>query len=90
MVQTQRFFQGFELDLMLLLEQVLLSIKIYWGGVYAGVPARYICSIETFIEKRDRLEKQKTKIVKSGSDNEYWEWFYLQRNSEKQEELSQE
>ena len=59
-------------------------------GVYAGVPARYICSIETFIEKRDRIEKQKNKIIKSGSDDEYWDWFNLQRNGEKQEELSQE
>lgn len=67
-----------------------MLIKIYRGGVYAGVPARYICSIETFIEKRNRLERQKTKIVKSGSNDEYWGWFNLQRNGKKQEGLSQE
>ena len=54
------------------------------------MPARYICSIETFIEKRNRLERQKTKIIKIGSADEYWEWFNLQRNGKKQEELSQE
>ena len=89
MVQIQQFFLGCEMALMSLLEQVLLLIKIY-REVYAGVSARYICSIETFIEKRNRLERQKNKIVKSGSDDEYWEWFNLQRNGKKQERISQE
>lgn len=52
-----------------------MLIKIYRGD--AGAPARYICSIETFIEKRNMLEKKKAKIIKSGSDDEYWEWFNL-------------
>ena len=31
--------------------------KSIWRGVYAGVPARYVCSVEDFIEKRERYQQ---------------------------------
>ena len=58
-------------------------------GVYAGVPARYICSIEDFVAKRDRLEKEKSAIKKTGSVDECWEWFEAQRMGQNRARPSQ-
>lgn len=50
------------------------------GGVYAGVPVRYICSIEEFVKKRDKCEEMKFGVVKTDSIDEYWEWFNMVRD----------
>lgn len=50
-------------------------------GVYAGVPVRYICSVEEFVEKRDYFEQKRSRIIKTGSDDEYWECFNMLRNN---------
>lgn len=49
------------------------------GGVYAGVPARYICSIDEFINKRAeyslQIRKDKTRLSKETID-EAWKQFH--------------
>lgn len=48
-------------------------------GVYVGNPIRYICSIEEFIQKRDKYEETRKEIIKTGKADEYWEWFNKSR-----------
>ena len=55
------------------------------GGVYAGVPARYICSLEEFIEKRKNETSIETKKVKGNLTDEIVEKCWV-RFYEKQEE----
>ena len=40
-------------------------------GVYVGNPIRYICSIEEFIQKRDKYEETRKEIIKTGKADEY-------------------
>ena len=53
--------------------------KSLTSGVYAGVPARYICSLEEFAEKRKAVPKIDIIRKKSGLDEktveEYWSYF---------------
>lgn len=49
------------------------------GGVYAGIPARYICSIEEFIGKRTeyslKIRKNKSRLSQETVD-EAWKQFH--------------
>ena len=53
--------------------------KSLTSGVYAGVPAKYICSLEEFAEKRKAMPKIDIIRKKSGLDeetiDEYWSYF---------------
>lgn len=52
--------------------------KLKNGGVYAGTPAKYICSIEDFLKKRSsfslKITKNKTRLTQS-TINEAWKYF---------------
>ena len=61
----------------------LVNKSIQRGGVYAGVPARYICSLDEFIEKRKQYSKIVIEKVRNGdlSDSTVracWERFKKQ------------
>ncbi|MDO4803459.1 MAG: acyltransferase [Lachnospiraceae bacterium] len=58
--------------------------KSIGGGVYAGVPARYVCSLDDFIEKRKQIpkiqkEKEKGRISKKTVEA-YWQRFKEMEN----------
>lgn len=58
-------------------------------GVYAGVPARYICSFETFVEKRSHIpdmhiERSKENLPES-SVEAFWEMHNKERMKENDE-----
>lgn len=56
-----------------------LVSKSIGSGVYAGVPAKYICSIEEFIEKRENMSEVRIKGGRFGlseeTENACWERF---------------
>ena len=55
-------------------------------GVYAGVPARYICSFEDFLEKRRHLKDMKVEKFKGDLTEATVEAFWEQHD-EMEEEL---
>lgn len=54
------------------------------GGVYAGVPAKYVCSLENLIEKRKQYPQIEIKRGKGGLSKETVEgvWARFKENSE--------
>lgn len=68
----------------------LINKDIPDGGVYAGVPAKYICSFEEFVEKRKKyppikIKKMKNRQLSSQTEEACWQRFYEQekrRNGE--------
>lgn len=44
----------------------LVNKNLRGGGVYAGVPAHYICSLDEFLEKRDEYPEIKLEHAKNG------------------------
>lgn len=66
------------------------GFRTAWGGVYAGVPAKYICSFEEFLEKRERYpEIRLGRNGKGGLSEETvqacWDRFYQLNCSEEKE-----
>lgn len=57
----------------------LVNKSLRGEGVYAGVPARYICSLDEFIEKRKQLPQMELPRYKGGLSEEAiaacWELF---------------
>lgn len=57
----------------------LVNKSIRRGGVYAGVPAKYICSLNEFIKKRKQYPQVKITLGKGGLSQETvvaaWERF---------------
>ena len=59
----------------------LVNKSIPGGGVYGGVPARYICSLDEFLAKRRRYPKIKIQKIGKGelseeTVNACWERFH--------------
>ena len=56
--------------------------KDIWGGVYAGCPAQYICSIEEFEGKKERSEISRDRRGVSRETEEMcWQEFNLERKN---------
>lgn len=55
------------------------------GGVWAGNPVKYICSLEDFLTKRGKYVAAREQFLSIGSDEEYWEWFHSSRDTKTQE-----
>lgn len=51
------------------------------GGVWAGNPVRFICSIEEFLNKREKYVAERNAFLQDDSDKELWEWFTLTRSN---------
>lgn len=55
----------------------LVNKSLPGNGVYGGVPAKYICSFDEFVEKRKNSQKIETRRGKGGLSEEtvaaYWE-----------------
>lgn len=52
------------------------------GGVWAGNPVKYICSIEDFLNKREKYIAERSEFFNHCSHDEYWEWFELIREND--------
>lgn len=67
----------------------VVNKSISGGGVYAGTPARYICSINDFIEKRKQypdiiIDKHGKSGLSDETVNACWGRFYKQEDLQKE------
>lgn len=62
----------------------LVNKNLPGGGVYAGVPAKYICSFEKFVEKRKSMPDVKIEIINGNlsvnSVEDFWK-IHKQNNN---------
>lgn len=62
----------------------LINRPLKSGGVWAGIPAKYICSVEEFLNKRSdytlQIKKNKTRLTQQTVD-EAWDFFLKKSNS---------
>ena len=79
-VRIQQFFNNVKIPSNTIIgANSLVNKPLKQGGVYAGIPARYICSVEDFLKKRAgytlKIQKNKSRLTPE-TVKDAWKLFH--------------